>query len=66
MVMRSVVWRMRCAIKVAETVARGDLSRAPHDDGNDELGRLMGALGNMVDSLSNMEASAISRPPQIV
>lgn len=57
--MRSVVGRMRCAIKVAETVARGDLSRAPHDDGNDELGRLMGALGNM-------EASAISRPPQIV
>ncbi|HMW56116.1 MAG TPA: HAMP domain-containing protein [Accumulibacter sp.] len=51
---------------MAETVARGDLSRAPHDDGNDELGRLMGALGNMVDSLSNMEASAISRPPQIV
>ena len=51
---RSITRPIRAAVKVAETVASGDLSSTIDVSGRDETGQLMQALKNMNDSLNRI------------
>jgi methyl-accepting chemotaxis protein len=51
---RSITRPIRAAVKVAETVAAGDLSSTIDVSGRDETGQLMQALKNMNDSLNRI------------
>jgi len=53
-VIRDAIQRIGYAVSVAETVASGDLRQAVNSSGNDEIGRLLAALGTMRDSLHGM------------
>ncbi|MBA1275340.1 methyl-accepting chemotaxis protein [Stutzerimonas azotifigens] len=48
---RSIVAPLGEAVKAAEAIANGDLARTIHVSGNDEPGRLLGALQSMQQSL---------------
>ncbi|OXY83752.1 methyl-accepting chemotaxis protein [Oceanimonas doudoroffii] len=48
---RSIVLPLNDAVRVAETIAKGDLTRSVHVNGKDELARLLTALRNMQQSL---------------
>ncbi|MBZ2207835.1 methyl-accepting chemotaxis protein [Massilia soli] len=51
---RSITGPIRAAVKVAETVAAGDLSSTIDVSGRDETGQLMQALKDMNDSLNRI------------
>ena len=51
---RSIIRPIRAAVKVAETVASGDLSSTIDVSRRDEMGQLMQALKNMNDSLNRI------------
>ncbi|NML61618.1 HAMP domain-containing protein [Massilia sp. RP-1-19] len=51
---RSITRPIRAAVKVAETVASGDLSSTIDVSGRDQTGQLMPALKNMNDSLNRI------------
>ncbi len=51
---RLVARRLRAAMAVAEMVAQGDLRAAAPQAGQDELGRLEGAFGQMVEGLRGL------------
>ncbi|WP_250495451.1 methyl-accepting chemotaxis protein [Caballeronia sp. GAWG1-1] len=51
LITRSIVTPIRRSLKVAETVAQGDLTSTIVDDGKDETGALLRALGNMNERL---------------
>ena len=59
---RTVTRQLDQAVRVAEAVSQGDLSAVPPSSGNDEIARLMGALGRMVGTLTgivgNIQAAA--------
>ncbi len=48
---RSIIGRLHRALAVADTVSRGRLDPVVTGGGNDEIARLMGALGRMVATL---------------
>ncbi|MCT7656738.1 MCP four helix bundle domain-containing protein [Oceanimonas sp. NS1] len=48
---RSIVLPLTDAVRVAETIAKGDLTRSVHVNGKDEPARLLTALRNMQQSL---------------
>ncbi|HEV6964146.1 methyl-accepting chemotaxis protein [Roseateles sp.] len=54
LITRSVVGPVGDAVRVARTFASGDLRQAVHPQGRDETAQLMGALGEMRDSLSDL------------
>jgi methyl-accepting chemotaxis protein len=54
--MASICRPIDSARHLAERIATGDLSGRVHDDGNDEAARLLGALGQMQDSLRRIVA----------
>lgn len=53
-VISDAIRRIEYAITIAETVASGDLRQAVDATRNDEIGRLLAALGGMRDSLFHM------------
>ncbi len=59
---RTVTRQLDQAVRVAEAVSQGDLAAVPPVTGNDEIARLMGALGRMVGTLTgivgNIQAAA--------
>ncbi len=59
---RTVTRQLDQAVRVAEAVSQGDLRAVPPTSGNDEIARLMGALGRMVGTLTgivgNIQAAA--------
>ena len=59
---RTVTRQLELAVRVAEAVSQGDLAALPPATGNDEIARLMGALGRMVGTLTgivgNIQAAA--------
>ena len=59
---RTVTRQLDQAVRVAEAVSQGDLRAVPPSSGNDEIARLMGALGRMVGTLTgivgNIQAAA--------
>jgi methyl-accepting chemotaxis protein len=59
-VVRSVTRPLRDALRLAETVSRGDLTSRVKVRSNDEIGQLMQALQNMNDSLVRIVAEVRS------
>ena len=51
---RGIVQPLAQAILIAETVAAGDLSQEFHSDLDGDFGRLLGALGTMEDTLTEL------------
>jgi len=54
LITRSITAPVREAVDVAETVARGDLTRRIEVRGRDEMAQLLGALSNMNEKLASM------------
>ncbi|MEJ5989093.1 methyl-accepting chemotaxis protein [Ramlibacter sp. PS3R-8] len=53
-VSRSIVGRLRQAVAISDTVARGDLSSRISVQGNDEISQLLASLAQMNDSLQRL------------
>lgn len=54
-IIRSLLRSIQSAVKIAEVISSGDLSQAvPVSNNNDEMGRLLRALGSMRDNLYKM------------
>jgi methyl-accepting chemotaxis protein len=51
LITRSITGPLSDAVRITETVARGDLTSRVEATGRDEAGRLLAALQNMIDSL---------------
>jgi methyl-accepting chemotaxis protein len=56
LITRSIIGPLKIAVRVAETVAGGDLTTSFERPGRDEVGDLMRALQSMNDSLANVVA----------
>lgn len=57
---RTITVPIRRAVRLAEAVAHGDLTRQPEAATQDEVGRLLAALGQMTGSLHDIVASVRS------
>ena len=51
---RAMVLRLRRAMKSAEALARGDLTRRMQADSRDEVGQMLSALGNSTEQLARL------------
>jgi methyl-accepting chemotaxis protein len=51
---RAVTRRLGSAVRVAEAVSQGRLDAVPEVDGSDETARLLGAMSNMVQTLTGI------------
>ena len=62
---RTVTRQLDQAVRVAEAVSQGDLAAVPPATGNDEIARLMGALGRMVGTLTGIVGNIQTAASQI-
>ncbi|WP_322114310.1 methyl-accepting chemotaxis protein [Aquabacterium sp. A7-Y] len=65
LVSRAITVPLRAAVRIAETVAKGDLTVEPQPRSRDEIGRLVEALGHMTASLRSVISSVRSSTENI-